>query len=599
MTNLAPVIQVLDESTVHLIAAGEVVDRPVSIVKELVENAIDAASSRITVELSTAHGVISRIRITDDGVGIPSDQVRIAFLAHATSKIRTGDDLLSCRTLGFRGEALASIAAVSYVTMITKPKESDTAILFRITGGEVVECTETGAPNGTSITVEEVFFNTPARRKFLKSLQTEVAHITSLLESFACLYPGITFRYLVNGIEKFSTHGGSDLSDIFRALYPSDAGMMIPIRGRDGNTLVTGLISLPKLVKQNRQRLLIAVNGRLVQSPAMVSAVKRAYGSLIPVNVWPVAVLMLEIPPAEVDANIHPTKREVRFSAERTILDLLVRTVRRALDDANLLDLPAAADEDAQISLSDIPSPAPAPIRYGAVAAAPVSRQVCEATLSGYRTTSRQLLQTRLQESADDATVRDERFPELFWIGQVGGTYIVASDKTGALFLIDQHAAHERVRYDQLKQQESLHLKTQELIAPVVLTLSPSEAGLIPSVLPVLTDEGFIIEPFGQDTWCVRGVPVVLGRYEDPETVREIIGTILSEDEGPVRLKEQVLRLVACRSAVKAGAVLTPEQGMDIINQLSQTADPWTCPHGRPTIISFSCQELGKMFKRI
>ncbi|OQA50470.1 MAG: DNA mismatch repair protein [Euryarchaeota archaeon ADurb.Bin294] len=308
---------------------------------------------------------------------------------------------------------------------------------------------------------------------------------------------------------------------------------------------------------------------------------------------------MLEIPPAEVDANIHPTKREVRFSAERTILDLLVRTVRLALDDANLLDLPAAADEDAQISLRDIPSPAPAPIRYGAVAAAPVSRQVCEATLSGYRTTSRQLLQTRLQESADDATVRDERFPELFWIGQVGGTYIVASDKTGALFLIDQHAAHERVRYDQLKQQESLHLKTQELIAPVVLTLSPSEAGLIPSVLPVLTDEGFIIEPFGQDTWCVRGVPVVLGRYEDPETVREIIGTILSEDEGPVRLKEQVLRLVACRSAVKAGAVLTPEQGMDIINQLSQTADPWTCPHGRPTIISFSCQELGKMFKRV
>jgi DNA mismatch repair protein MutL len=447
--------------------------------------------------------------------------------------------------------------------------------------------------------VEEVFFNTPARRKFLKSLQTEVAHITSLLESFACLYPGITFRYLVNGIEKFSTHGGSDLSDIFRALYPSDAGMMIPIRGEDGNTVVTGLVSLPKLVKQNRQRFLIAVNGRLVQSPAMISAVKRAYGSLIPGNVWPVAVLMLEIPPAEVDANIHPTKREVRFSAERKILDLLVRTVRRALDDADLLDLPTGPDEDSQISLSNIPSPAQAPIQYGTIAAAPVSRQVCEATLAGYRTTSRQLLQTRLQESADEDPVKDERFPELFWVGQVGGTYIIASDKTGALFLIDQHAAHERVRYDQLKEQESLHLKTQELIAPVVLTLSPSEAGFIPSVLPVLSEEGFIIEPFGQDTWCVRGVPVVLGRYEDPETVREIIGTILSEDEGPVRLKEQVLRLVACRSAVKAGAVLTPEQGMDIITQLSQTADPWTCPHGRPTIISFSCQELSKMFKRV
>ncbi len=599
MTCPNQVIRVLDESTVHLIAAGEVVDRPVSIVKELIENAIDASSSRITVELVTSHGMISRIRITDDGIGIPADQVALAFLPHATSKIRTGDDLLSCRTLGFRGEALASIAAVSYVTMVTRPKESDVAVLFRITGGEVIECTETGAPGGTSITVEEIFFNTPARRKFLKSLQTEVAHVTSLLESFACLYPGITFRYMVNGIEKFSTHSGSDLSAIFRALYPADAGMMIPVMGEDGSIRITGLVSLPKLVKQNRQRFLIAVNGRLVQSPAMISAVKRAYGSLIPGNVWPVAVLMLDLPPAWVDANIHPTKREVRFSAERTVLDLLVRTVRRALDDADLLNAPARSDDDTQKSLNDISFPAQVSVRYGLPVPAQGARSVCEASLAGYRTTSRQLLQTRLPESAGEGQVRDERFPELIWIGQVGGTYIVASDKTGALFLIDQHAAHERVRYDQLKQQESLHLKTQELIAPVVLSLSPTENELISSVLPVLTDEGFIIEPFGQDTWCVRGVPVVLGRYEDPDTVREIIGTILLEDEGPVRRKEQVLRLVACRSAVKAGAVLTPEQGMDIVNQLSQTADPWTCPHGRPTIISFSCQELGKMFKRV
>ncbi|NLV26116.1 MAG: DNA mismatch repair endonuclease MutL [Methanomicrobiales archaeon] len=592
-------IQVLDESTIHLIAAGEVVDRPVSIVKELVENAIDASATRITIEVTTARVTITRIRISDDGIGIPSDQVTIAFLPHATSKIRTGDDLLTCRTLGFRGEALASIAAVSYVTIVSKTRSSDFATRFRITGGEVVEHTDIGAPDGTSITVEEIFFNTPARRKFLKSLHTEIAHITSLLESFSCLYPDITFRYLVNGQEKFSTHGGSALLDIFRALYPADARMMIPVSGEDGEITVTGLISLPGLVKQNRQRFLIAVNGRLVQAPTVISAVKRAYGTLIPGNVWPVAVLMLEIPPSEVDANIHPTKREVRFSAERKILDLLVQTVRRALDDADLLDLPAGPDEDTQISFNDIPSPSPVLVRYGAIAAAPAARQVCEATLAGYRTTSRQLLQTRLQESADEGPGRDERFPELFWIGQVGGTYIIAGDKTGALFLIDQHAAHERVRYDQLKQRESVHLKTQELIAPVVLTLSPSEAGFIPSVLPVLTDEGFIIEPFGQDTWCVRGVPVVLGRYEDPETVREIIGSILSEDEGPARLKEQVLRLVACRSAVKAGAMLTPEQGMDIITQLSQTEDPWTCPHGRPTIISFSCQELGKMFKRV
>jgi len=597
MTAAAPVIQVLDEATVHLIAAGEVVDRPVSIVKELVENAIDAACSRIIVEISTARGVISRIRITDDGVGIAADQVAVAFLPHATSKIRTGDDLLSCQTLGFRGEALASIAAVSYVTMVTRTRESDVAVRFRICGGEVVECTEVGAPKGTFITVEEIFFNTPARRKFLKSLQTELAHITALLESFACVYPEITFRYVVNGFERFSTHGGSDLSGVFRALYPDDAGMMIPIRGEEAGTLITGLVSLPQLVRQNRQRFLVAVNGRVVQSPAMMSAVKRAYGSLIPGNVWPVAVLLLTLPPAEVDVNIHPTKREVRFSAERKVLDLVVRTVRKALDDADLLANPAWGGADAQMVLDGSSPHVPCSVTYETIPSIPPV-PVREATLAGYRVTSRQLLQTRLAERVEEGVIPDSRFPELVWIGQVGGTYIVATDATGALFLVDQHAAHERVRYDQLQQQEASHLKTQELIAPVVLHLSPSEVQCLPSVLSLLSDEGFIIEPFGKDAWCVRGVPVVLGRYEDPDMVRDLIGTILSE-EGSIRLREQVLRLVACRSAVKAGAVLSPEQGMDILKQLSLTADPWTCPHGRPTIVSFSSQELAKMFKRV
>lgn len=591
-------IRLLDDATVHLIAAGEVVDRPVSIVKELAENSIDAGASRITVEIFSSRKEITRIRIIDDGIGIPADEVTVAFLPHATSKIRTGDDLLSCRTLGFRGEALASIAAVSYVTMVTKTREAEAATRYRITGGEVVECSETGAPEGTSITVEEIFFNTPARRKFLKSLQTETFHITSLLESFACLYPDITFRYLVNGLEKFSTHGGSDLMTIYHALYPAEAAEMIPIEGQNGRVSVTGLISLPKLVKQNRQRFLIAVNGRFVQSPAMIAAVKRGYGSLIPGAVWPVAVIMVDMPPADVDANIHPTKREVRFSAEREILDLLVQSVRDTLRNADLIY--QRQSDDTQVALTDVPDQKQAP-DYGRVRyeySTPIARQVSEATLAGYRTTARQLLQTRIQDIAPEEG-GDERFPELSWIGQVGKTYIIASDRTGGLYLIDQHAAHERVRYEQLKQQEALHQKTQELIAPVVLGLSPAETMLLPSVLTVLIEEGFIIEPFGQGTWCVRGVPVVLGRYEDPQTVREIIGEILTEEGGSVRLREQVLCVVACRSAVKAGVVLSPEQGMDIIRQLSQTKDPWTCPHGRPTIISYSPLELAKMFKRI
>ncbi|MDD1723983.1 MAG: DNA mismatch repair endonuclease MutL [Methanospirillum sp.] len=590
-----PSIRILDDATVHLIAAGEVVDRPVSIVKELVENSIDAGSSRITVDVSANRGEISRIRIVDDGKGIPPEEIPLAFIAHATSKIRSSDDLETCLTLGFRGEALASIAAVSYVTLVTSTSPSRPATRYRVTGGEVVECSETGAPPGTSITVEEIFYNTPARRKFLKSLHTELAHISAVVESFACLYPHITFRYLVNSQEKFSTHGGSSLPDIFRALHPDEAGSMIPVSRDEGDIRLSGLVSLPGLVKQNRQQILIGVNGRIVQSPAITSAIKRAYGSLVPSASWPVSVLMLTLPPAMVDANIHPTKREVRFSAEKKILDLIVRIVRDSLAGADII---GCAPDGGRSDQAELPE------RTGYAGTgripyqSPVStaRKVCETALSGYRTTSRQLLQTRIQDIPESQP--DERFPAMYWIGQVGGTYIIAGGDDGSLYLIDQHAAHERVRYEQVKNQESLHLKTQELIAPVVLNLTPSEVTLLSSVLQVIEEEGFILEPFGQDTWCVRGVPVILGRYEDPETIREIISSILSGDEAPVRLKEQVLRLVACRSAVKAGAVLTPEQGMDIITQLSRTLDPWTCPHGRPTVIGFPAPDLARMFRR-
>lgn len=589
-------IRILDDATVLLIAAGEVVDRPVSIVKELVENSIDAGSTRITADISTARGEISRIRIVDDGRGIPSDEIPLAFVAHATSKIRSGDDLQTCRSLGFRGEALASIAAVSYVTLVTSTSPLLPATRYRVTGGDVVECSETGAPAGTSITVEEIFYNTPARRKFLKSLHTELAHISAVVESFACLYPEITFRYLVNSQEKFSTHGGSSLPDIFRALHPDEAGSMVAVSSDEGDIRLSGLVSLPGLVRQNRQQILVGVNGRIVQSPAVVSAIKRAYGSLIPSSSWPVSVLMLDLPPAMVDANIHPTKREVRFSAEKSILDLVVRAVRESLAAADILGNPSGGRGSDQAGLPERAGDSET-VRWQYQSPVSAARKVCEATLSGYRTTSRQLLQTRIQDIPESQP--DERFPSMHWIGQVGGMYIVAGSDDGSLFLIDQHAAHERVRYEQVKNQESLHLKTQELIAPIVLNLTPSEVTLLSSVLPVIEEEGFVLEPFGQDTWCVRGVPVILGRYEDPETIREIVSSLLSGDETPVRLREQVLRLVACRSAVKAGAVLTPEQGTDIITQLSRTADPWTCPHGRPTVISFPASDLARMFKRI
>ena len=594
MDETGPSIKLLDNATVHLIAAGEVVDRPASIVKELIENAIDAKSSRISVELTTSHGRISKIHIVDDGTGIPPSEVPLAFLPHATSKIRSGTDLESCMTLGFRGEALASIAAVSYVTMVTSSGKNKGAVRYRITGGEFVECTEVGAPPGSSVTVEEIFFNTPARRKFLRSLQTEISQITTLVESLACLYPVLTFRYIINSQEKFSTHGGSSLADIFRALFPDKADKMISIDTHDNYGRISGLISSPELARQVRQRFLIAVNGRYIQSPSIVSAVKRGYSSLIPSASWPVAVLIINLPPSTVDANIHPTKREIRFSDERSVLDWLTKVVRSALQGADVLPHP-----DCKNVLNPLIQTREDPREGESKSyAIPVSSslKVCEPTLSGYRRTSRQLLQTRIQDLP--AEVPDNRFPRMHWVGQVAGMYIVAEDDAGTLYLIDQHAAHERVRYEQVVNHESNHMHTQELISPVILNLSRSENEILTSVLSVLQEEGFIIDPFGQCSWCVRGVPEILGRYEDPETVTELIGSILFEDKNHVRLKERVIRLVACRSAVKAGVILTPEQGNDIIDQLSGTIDPWTCPHGRPTIVAFKAEELTRMFRR-
>ena len=480
--------------------------------------------------------------------------------------------------------------------MVTSSRVTGEAVRYRISAGEVLESSETGAPPGTSVKVEEIFYNTPARRKFQKSLQTEVSHITSLMESFACLYPALNFRYLINSHEKFSTHGGSELQDVFSALFPDKAEKMIPIVADDKTGTLSGLISSPDLARQVRRRFLIAVNGRFIQSPAIVSAVKRGYGSLIPASSWPVAVLMINLPPSKVDANIHPTKREVRFADERSVLDWITKAVRNALSQSDILPHPDGMNFG-QVRIKpfeDEGQTKPEAATYSHYYP-PLSR-VCETTLSGYRTTSRQLLQTRIQDIPPEKT--DSRFPCMHYVGQVAVTYIIAEDDAGTLYLIDQHAAHERVRYEQVREHESQHMHTQELIDPVVVNLSGSEDEILSSIMPLLKEEGFILESFGQCSWCVRGVPVILGRYEDPETVTELIEAILFEDTDHVRLKEKVFRLVACRSAVKAGAILTSEQGYDIIKQLSCTTDPWTCPHGRPTIVAFNSEELAKMFRR-
>jgi DNA mismatch repair protein MutL len=586
-------IRVLDGETVNQIAAGEVVERPASIVKELIENAIDAGATAITVEISSNRKEITRIRIIDDGCGIPAEEVPLAFLPHATSKIQTAEDLNSCYTLGFRGEALASVAAIAYVTLVTRFREEDAGTRLIISGGEILEQGAIGAPVGTTLTVEEIFFTTPARRKFLKTLVTELSRISSVIEVFSLLYPKITFRYILNGQERSSSHGTRTLGEVLRALRPDEAGQMIPVRGEEHGFSLEGYISHPELIRQNTQRILVAVNGRMIVSSRICGAIRGGYGTLIPSHSFPVAVLMITLDPARVDANIHPTKREIRISDESDFLRYISATVRETLQGMDLSHSGGSEQQEGRLFSGDQEHNA-TPSHY-LIPEIP-AQQVREATLAGYRTTTRQLRQTRLLMEPDESA-REPQFPPLTYIGQVAATYLLASNDAGDLILIDQHAAHERVRYDQLKREQQEGTLSQELLVPVVLPLSPSETQILAEARPDLEAEGFHLEPFGRDTWCVRSVPVVLGRCEDPDAVKEIIAGVLNGD-AESRMRESVSRLVACRGAVKAGVILTPEQGEEIISQLSHTAEPFTCPHGRPTIVSFTRAKLEELFRR-
>ncbi len=595
MTVTVPHIRVLDGETINQIAAGEVVERPASIVKELIENSIDAGAATITVEISSNKKEITRIRIIDDGRGIPSDEVTLAFSPHATSKIQTAEDLNTCHTLGFRGEALASIAAIAYVTMVTRFRDEDAGTRLIISGGEILELGATGAPVGTTLTVEEIFFTTPARRKFLKSLATELSRISSVIEVFSLLYPVITFRYILNGQEKSTSHGTRTLGEVLRALRPDEAGKMIPVSGEEHGIVLDGFISHPELIRQNTQRILIAVNGRMIVSSRISGAIRAGYGTLIPSHSFPIAVLKINLDPARVDANIHPTKREIRISDEPEFLRFIASRVKEALQGQDLSHSGYSDNREASLIADSQEHGVPTPTPIYRIPETPAQR-VCEATLAGYRTTARQLRQTRLLMEPT-GTEDENRFPTLTYIGQVAATYLLASNNAGDLILIDQHAAHERVRYDQLKREQREGTLSQELLVPIVLQLTTSEYHLLDEIRSDLEEEGFHLEPFGKDTWCVRSVPVVLGRCEDPDAIKEIITGALTGGQDN-RMQESVSRLVACRGAVKAGVILTPEQGEEIISQLSRTSEPYTCPHGRPTIVSFTRSKLEELFRR-
>ncbi len=592
-------IRVLDPATINQIAAGEVVERPASVVKELIENAIDAGADSITIELQSVKDAITTIQVTDNGQGMSPEDALLAFTPHATSKISVIEDLSHIRTLGFRGEALATIAAVSQVTLTTKPAGSGpvpgTRMIVR--GGTIMENTGCGCPDGTRVMVADLFFNTPARKKFQKSRNTELAHIHDICEGICLSRPDIAFHLVHNGNEYLTTEStGRQLDTIARLFGSSTAADLIPVDHTIPFLTITGYIARPFLSRKDRARMLISVNQRYVTSAAITDAVKAGYGTLLPKDRFPVAFLSITIDTTLVDVNVHPTKKHIRFSREKEIASAIQAALQDALFNSDLI--PPAACQSASIAPIIEDPIHPGPIIY------PHSRQtsppaVAESTHAGTISTDKRLRQTELTTGTGTTSVAS-LLPAIGVIGEFGGIYILAQSENGEFLIIDQHAAHERILYEQVSERTAGPPPAQELISPVVLHRTQKDAAMIRELLPALAAEGFLVEEFGSGAFIVRAVPVVLGRIEDPAIIDEIISDLVSNDAAQrVSNRERITRIVACRSAVKAGTICTPEQCQRIVDQLRRTKNPFTCPHGRPTIIRFSRNDLDAMFQRV
>ena len=582
-------IRVLPEEVASQIAAGEVVERPSSVVKELVENGIDAGACDIRVE--TRAGGKRFIRVTDDGCGVPAAEVELAFQRHSTSKLATADDLARITTLGFRGEALASIAAVSRVTFATRAAGEPVGTLLRLEGGRLVTRQESGRPPGTAVTVEDLFFNVPARRKFLRSERTERRHIDGWLTRYAMAYPALRFTLVHDGRVVFQSPGNDRLRDVLVAVYGLEVGAavleIIPDDQQPATSIqVTGFVSPPSLHRANRGYITLFVNGRWVQDVRLTYAIIQAYHTLLPTGRYPLAVVMVHLPPEEVDVNVHPTKAEVRFRDGDAVFRAVQKAVRRTL-----------------LERSPVPIAAHPPTAWP-VPPAQWARKRSE-RLAGLRLRPAGE-QLRFEEQPPDVAVSETslalpagRIPPLRVVGQLGATYIVAEGPEG-MYLIDQHAAHERVLFERLlAERERAEVTSQALLEPQVVELAPEVASLLEEHLEVLSGLGFQVEPFGGTTVLVRALPAIVAET-DPARVLEDVAAALSAGGAPLAgtVEEAVARQVCKRAAIKAGQVLAQTEMEELVRALEQCASPRTCPHGRPTMIHLSVEQLAREFGR-
>jgi DNA mismatch repair protein MutL len=561
-------IRILSERVASQIAAGEVIERPASVVKELVENALDASATTITIEVRD--GGRRLIRVADDGHGIASDEVSLAFHRHSTSKLSTAEDLDAIQTLGFRGEALASIASVAQVTMVTRAAGELAGSQLRVEGGQLVSQEAVGAPQGTMVGVENLFYNVPARRKFLRTDATEKRHIDLLVTRYAMAYPAVRFRLTQDGRSVFQSPGTGSLADVLIEVFGlNDAKQMLALVEPpvDSPIIVRGFTSAPSLTRGNRGQITLFVNGRWIQDTGLT---------------------MVEAPSDQVDVNVHPTKAEIRFRDQGVVFSAVQRAVRQTLVAAEPIR-PAEVGRGGSDAGWTVVTP-----REALASLQPAHHVQAGLELPGGTAGQH----TELPRSEGDDCREGAGLPLLRAVGQIGGAFIVAEGPAG-MVVIDQHAAHERVLYEQMVAQRAEGIPTQALLDAVPVDLTPDRVTLLEEHLDLLSDLGFVVEPFGGSTLLVRGLPALLGQV-NPTAALEGVADDLERGDQPLEstLEERVIARVCKTAAIKAGQVLTLREMSELIRQLEACKAPHTCPHGRPTMIQMSAEQLARQFER-
>lgn len=605
-------IHVLSSETIDKIAAGEVVERPNSVVKELVENAMDAGATSITVEIK--EGGISFIRITDNGTGIEKSEIRNAFLRHATSKIETAEDLSNITSLGFRGEALSSICAVAQVEVITKVRDSLTGIRFCIDGGVEKEYAEIGAPDGTTILVRNLFFNTPVRRKFLKQPATEGGYIIDLMEHMALSSPEVAFKLVVNGQVKFHTSGNGKLLEVIYRIYGREiANNLIPISAKTQGILLSGYLGKPVLNRSNRNFETFFINHRYVKSNVISKAIEDGYSQYLMQHKFPFVVLHMDVDTKMVDVNVHPAKMEVRFIDGEAFYDFIAREIDSVLSQKEMIpDVLEEKEAKPEVKKQTVPEP----FETKRAEAFRVEEEVKYHTdmpkleekernpiwnrIKPEPEKETEITKTEQLSLFEDKMLSAENVEKYDILGQIFDTYwlIAFSDK---LYMVDQHAAHEKVKYEKLMvHYRSKSITSQNLNPPIVVTLSAKEEQVYQEYSPYFEHLGFEIEEFGGNDYAIRAVPTDLYGLNEKEMFLSVLDELI---DGPVyknlNLVEEKLASMACKSAVKGNHHFSRMEMESLIAELLKLDNPYNCPHGRPTIISMSRYEIEKMFKRI